>query len=70
MFDVKGEFFKGERIYKVTHWQFYYAMRNNLSVVKDFIRRMSEALALFHRIGIVHADLKSDNILIDFDEET
>jgi serine/threonine protein kinase len=20
MFDVKGEFYKGERIYKVTHW--------------------------------------------------
>jgi len=30
---------------------------------------MSEALSLFSRIGIVHADLKPDNILIDFDEE-
>jgi serine/threonine protein kinase len=31
---------------------------------------MCEALALLSRLGIVHADLKPDNILIEFDEET
>lgn len=30
---------------------------------------MCEALSLFSRLGIVHADLKPDNILIDYDEE-
>ena len=36
----------------------------------DFIERMSHVLNLFYRAGIVHADLKPDNILIDFDEHT
>lgn len=31
---------------------------------------MSEALGLFSRLGIVHADLKPDNILIEYDEDT
>jgi len=68
MFEVKGEFYKGERIYKVNHWQLYYSLRNTHSLIKDFIFRMSEALSLFSRLGIVHADLKPDNILIDFDD--
>lgn len=31
---------------------------------------MTEALALLSKLGIVHADLKPDNILVDFDEDT
>ena len=34
------------------------------------MNRMSEALGLFSRLGIVHADLKPDNILIEFDDAT
>lgn len=30
---------------------------------------MSEALGFFYRLGIVHADLKPDNILVEFDDE-
>jgi serine/threonine protein kinase len=30
---------------------------------------MCEALTLLGRLGIVHADLKPDNILVEFDEE-
>lgn len=29
LFEVKGEFFKGERIYQVRHSQFYHVLRNN-----------------------------------------
>ena len=70
LFEVKGEFYKGERIYKVNHWELYYALRTNLSVIKDFISKMCQVLSLFYRLGIVHADLKPDNILIDFDGAT
>jgi serine/threonine protein kinase len=69
LFEVKGEFFKGERVYGVKHWAFYHHIRNNLSLMRDFIRRMCEALTLLGRLGIVHADLKPDNILVEFDEE-
>lgn len=70
LFDVRGEFFKGERIYLVHHSNFYHCIRNNLELLKDFIFRTCCALSLFARLGIVHADLKPDNIIIDFDEQS
>jgi serine/threonine protein kinase len=69
LFDVKGEFYKGERIYMVHHGNFYHALRNNILLLKEFLIRMVDALNLFAKLSIVHADLKPDNILIDYDSE-
>jgi serine/threonine protein kinase len=69
LFDVKGEFYKGERIYMVHHGHFYHALRNNILLLKEFLIRMVDALNLFAKLSIVHADLKPDNILIDYDSE-
>ena len=68
MFQVKGEFYQGERIYRVHHSQFYHCLRNNHKLMIDFLKRMAETFNLFDKAGVVHADLKPDNIIIDFDE--
>lgn len=70
LFEVKGEFYKGERIYMVHHGNFYHAIRNNMDLLRDFLKRTCDALNLFAKLSIVHADLKPDNIIIDFDKET
>lgn len=69
LFDVRGEFFKGERIYMVNHSNFYHCLRNDLELLKEYLFRMSCALSLFARLGIVHGDLKPENILIEYDED-
>ena len=69
LFEVKGEFYKGERIYMVHHSHFYHAIRNNLLLVKEFLLRIVDALNLFAKLSIVHADLKPDNIIIDYDPD-
>ena len=70
LFEVKGEFFKGERIYMVHHSNFYHSLRTNIDLLKDFLYRMCQALSLFARLSIVHGDLKPDNIIIDYNNTT
>lgn len=70
LYQVKGEFYKGERIYMVHHSDFYLAIRTNTSLLQSFILHVCKVLELFARLGIVHADLKPDNIMIDFDSHS
>ena len=44
LFDVKGEFYKGERIYLVNHSNLYHLMRNDHRLLTDFIKRMAHVL--------------------------
>ena len=69
LFEVKGQFHKGERIYHIEHQDFYYALKEDRQVMQQFVQKMLEILDLLTYLDIVHADLKPDNILVDFDGE-
>eukprot|EP01066_Platyproteum_vivax_P015013 Platyproteum_vivax@DN6685_c0_g1_i1.p1 len=70
LFEIKGEFVKGERVYRVHHQPLYIAMKNDLFLVKKFLHEVLEALHLLHQCNIVHSDLKPDNILVNYDART
>jgi Protein kinase domain. len=65
LFDIKGEFYKGERIYGVKHLELYKRFREDSYSLPAFIKQMADTLHLFSDYNIVHCDLKPDNILID-----
>lgn len=69
LFEVKGEFYKGERVYHCSHQDMYFALKSKRSVLVDFMSKMLQVFELLSALDIVHADLKPDNILVDFDGE-
>lgn len=70
MFSVKGESYKGERVYIVRHKQVYQLLSKDKSFLRQFVRKMAEVLCFLSAKGIVHADLKGDNILIEIEGST
>lgn len=69
LFDVKGEFHNGERIYFVNHQDFYYDVKNNKMLLRQFLLKLMLAFDLLQSQGIVHADIKSDNILVSYNKD-
>jgi serine/threonine protein kinase len=67
-YEIKGEFLRGERLYRVTHLELLQAMKRNPAVLKGMLRQLLSALCVFSDHHIVHSDIKPDNILIDEDE--
>tara|TARA_B110000285_G_scaffold224619_1_gene281678 strand:- start:66 stop:305 length:240 start_codon:yes stop_codon:yes gene_type:complete len=63
--EVKGEFYKGERIYNVAHQGFYRALAKDKKILATFIRKIAEIFDVLSNFGIVHSDIKPDNILIE-----
>ena len=46
------------------HQSFYKILRKDKSILADFILKMAQALETLQNVGMVHSDIKPDNILI------
>ena len=66
---IIGEFYNSQRIYHIEAMPFYCKLKENREVLKDLIKRVLNALNILQSKGIVHSDLKPDNILLGFDGE-
>ena len=62
---MKGEFYKGERIYNVAHQGFYRALSKDKKILATLIRKIAETFDVLGNFGIVHSDIKPDNILVE-----
>lgn len=71
LLQTKGQFFKGERIYEVQQDVSVMRIleRNNAQQFKKIVMRLLQGLSLLHVAGLVHCDLKSENVLVSFDPE-
>ena len=69
MFQTKGQFLNGERIYEVKQDSRVYNIlqKNNCQEFKKIIICLLEVITILKRAGIVHSDLKSENIMIKLD---
>lgn len=66
LFEMKGEFSNGARIYRIVHQPFYLKMKSSIGLthLRDFLRQMFSALEVLRTVNIVHADIKPENILV------
>jgi serine/threonine protein kinase len=70
LFDVKGEFYKGERLYLVNHSApFYTHLKQHKALLRSLIRKLVEVFRVLSELKIVHADIKPDNILLAYDPD-
>ncbi|CAK9051651.1 unnamed protein product [Durusdinium trenchii] len=67
-YEIKGEFHRGERLYRVLHLPLLEQMKRDVRALKAVLRQLLSALCLFADHRVVHSDIKPDNILVDQDE--
>ena len=69
LYSQKGQFYKGERIYEVKQDEAVYRIlqANDCREFKNIITVILQGLSLMKMAGLVHCDLKAENILVDVD---
>jgi len=67
-YQIKGEFLRGERLYRVTHLPMLQLMKRDIRVLQRLLSQLISALCVLANLNIVHSDIKPDNILIEEDE--
>jgi len=68
-YEIKGEFLRGERLYRVDHLPLLQSMKRDPEVLKDLLRQLLSALCVLADHHIVHSDIKPDNILVEENEQ-
>lgn len=64
-YEIKGEFLRGERLYRVNHLPALQLMKREPSELKRLLRQLLSALQVLADLRVVHSDIKPDNILIE-----
>ena len=67
---MKGEFYKGEWIYSIKYQDTYKILKRDKNLLKQLFSEIIKGINFLSDLGIVHGDIKPDNILIDFDGTT
>lgn len=67
IFKIKGEFLNNERIYLIKKGDFLKHLFLDINNLKSFLTQMLNFIHFLNTHGIVHCDLKPDNILIDYE---
>jgi len=67
LYSTKGQFFNNQRIYEVNQNEDTFSIleENNGAQFKIIIIKLLYALCLLAKAGIVHCDLKAENVLIE-----
>jgi|EP00942_MAST-04A_sp_MAST-4A-sp1_P007162 dual specificity tyrosine-phosphorylation-regulated kinase 2/3/4 len=66
LWELKGSFHKGTRIYTCRRRSFWKAMKQDTNVLRKFLLKLFEALELISDSNTVHSDLKPDNVLVNY----
>ena len=66
-FKIKGEFEKGERIYFVQKGKFLINLFSNIHQFKYLIKSLILGIDYINQKGIIHSDIKPENILIEYE---
>ena len=65
-YKIKGEFEKGERIYHIQKGIFLKLLFTNIKQFKLFIKKILLGIEFINGNGIIHSDIKPENILIEY----
>ena len=65
-FNIKGIFEKGERLYHIQKGEFLVLLFKNIKQFKLLIRKIIEGIDHINKKGIIHSDIKPENILVQY----
>ena len=65
-FKIKGEFEKGERIYHIQKGAFLMSLFSSITQFKYLFKSLLSTINSINKMGIIHSDIKPENILIDY----